>query len=247
MDRSSRARHGTDRRVDVIDRATGRERLADFDDLACLQAVGLDFLRRNPHADDHPAADIGTDRGQAFGQEAHAVLATSPIAVFADVRLRAEELGEEQAMAGDELDAVQPGLGKAAGGSAAGLDDLLDQFQRHRPRHRVEAIIGHGRWCESDVAQSSPQSLRDAAGMGKLAEDLRAVSVDGRREAAITGDAAVMADVQLIGGIAQRGFVEASRFDDDQTRPAFRARLVIADEIVIRGTVSSKVGLVPCR
>ena len=84
--------------------------------------------------DAHAHDALGSDRGPAGGdrlaQEAEAILEAAAIAVLAQVEARVQELGRQIAVAGDDLDPVDPGRGHATRGGAIAIDDLADHAAR---------------------------------------------------------------------------------------------------------------------
>ena len=79
------------------------------------------------HAHDALGADRGPAGGDRLAQEAQAVLEAAAIVVLAQVEARVQELGRQIAVAGDDLDPVDPGRGHAPRGGAIARDDLADQ------------------------------------------------------------------------------------------------------------------------
>jgi hypothetical protein len=149
-------------------------------------------------------------------------------------------------MARQHLDAVEPGLGEARGGPPARLDDLSDQISRHLPRHGVKAVVGHRRGGICHAPHAGLAASGAAPGMGKLAEDARAMAVHRRCKAAIAWNTLVARDHDL-GRVAKGALVVARRLDDDKAGPATGPGFVIGDEVAADEAALGEVGLMPRR
>ncbi len=195
------------------------------------------------HAHDALGPHRGAAGGDRLAQEAEAIFEAAAIAVLAQVEARVQELGRQIAMAGDDLDPVDPGRGHAARGGAIALDDLADHAGREGGRQDMEALIGHRRG-RIGHGQAAVLGFHDLPpGMKELGEDPAAMGVDGLRHSAIAGDALVRDCHQEMGGIARR-LMHAGDLQDDQARAAGGPGPVIGDQPVVDQPARGQVGIV---
>ncbi len=231
VDRTAETGHRSGGDVDIVECALSAEILTNGDHLAGVEPIRLDLLGRNAHADDSVAADRLAGGGEALDKESHPIFPAAAEPVGAQIGCRIEELREQEAVAGDQLDTVEPGLRKPPGSGATGGDQFLDQCDRQLSRHGVEAIVRHRRGCVGDATQSAAHAPRDPSGMRELAEDLRSVAMHRVGEPRHASNAVVGGDDQL-GRVAECRLVEACRLDDDQSGAAARSRLMVGDHVV---------------
>ena len=160
VDRPTETRHRAGRHVYIVERAAAFQLLARSDGVGRFETARLQLLDRGAHAHDKIVADLATYGRQAVGEEPKSVLGAAAVGIGTQVDGRAQELGKQQAVASDQLDAIEPGFGEAPGGLAAGVHQFLDQRHWHRARHGMEAVVGHWGWRISDAAQATAHTLR---------------------------------------------------------------------------------------
>src|SRR5437879_4903157 len=124
-------------------------------------------------------ADVGTTvpsyRVDDLEQEPQAFRLTSAVSVRASVGRRREELRDEVAMSGMDLDSVVSGTLQVLRGTAEGLDDRGDVLMSHLPRRiriarRADRRGGHRRMIAIPYGPFAPQVQNlskhdDAAGV----------------------------------------------------------------------------------
>ena len=153
-------------------------------------------MRRNTDADNTIRADCFTDSGDDLGDKTEALFFRSTKLVIATVNVGAEELRQQQAVAGGHLDSVKARLRHALGGISMGLDHLPDIIRGHRPRHGVEAVVRNRRrrvWHRQQAAVA----MGDAAAMCDLAKDPGAMSMNRLGDFAVTGNTPIRAGVDI--------------------------------------------------
>ena len=136
------------------------------------------LVARELHADDKILADGGADALDDLFQEPHPMLEGSAPFVVATVAIRREELRDQVAAIGRvNLDAVVAAFASPHGRLGVGFDQLLDvlglRLLRHLEHRRTRNVT-----C-ADERQLRNQARRLTARVAKLAEDFRAVLVDG--------------------------------------------------------------------
>ena len=147
---------------------------------------------------------------------------------------------EQQAVAGEQLDAVEPGFGEAPRGVR----------RRRRSVPRSSRSASRAAWCGSGCRAPPTARRRRHACRSTCRRDTRPEceswpkifapcrwTASARR--AIAGDAVVVGDDQL-GRVGDGRCVEARRLDDDQAGAALRPRLVIGDEVVARQSAAAR-------
>ena len=121
------------------------------------------LVARDPHADDEvrrrPSARTAAID---LAQEAQPVLEAAAIVVVAQVDPRVEELRRQIAMAGHDLDSRRARRAcmrrAAARHSRATISSIMRL--RQRPRHDMEALVGHGRGRVGDAGSAAvPASM----------------------------------------------------------------------------------------
>ncbi len=229
-----RRRAGDD--AEVIDQAVGLERLANREHFVGRQpAIGL-FVERDAHAE-RARADARAAAGEDFAQQAHAVVEAAAELVVAAVGRRVQELRDQVAHAGEDLDAVEPGVGETAGG----CDIAVDQFPNHRPRHRhrhhAVAFVGHVRRRVSERLRAVVAQAHATAGVKQLAEHRRAGRAAALAERGEAVDDAVAASIEksLLEAVAR---VHGHALEDDQADAAAGTGLVIGNQLVADDAVA---------
>ena len=219
-DRAEVGRRVADRERDVVD-ALGREQVADPRDAL---RVG-----RQPDADAE-ARDRLAHRPDHRGEEPR------PVApgVVAAVERRVEELLDQVAVRGGDLDPVEAALGGQLGGARMPGDDLVDLAARERARLDAEARARHRRRGERRRARGGAHLL--AAAVQELHEQARPVRLHGLGDTPVArGDLGQEAAERV--RREQPGRVHRCRLEHDQAGAAARAGLVVGDEVVGRQVV----------
>ena len=153
-------------------------------------------MRRNTDADNTIRADCFANSGDDLSDKAEALFFRSTKLVIATVNVGAEELRQQQAMAGGHLDSVKARLRHALGGISMGLDHLPDIIRGHRPRHGVEAVVRNRRrrvWHRQQAAVA----MGDAAAMCNLAKDPGAMFMNRLGDFAVTRDTPIRAGIDV--------------------------------------------------
>jgi hypothetical protein len=198
-----------------------------------LQAFGEIVVDRD--AEDHRHAGDGRlHRAQHLEAHAGAMLERPAVFVGAAVLERIEELRNQIAVRGVDLDHVEPGLARADGGGGIGVDGLADVERRHRARH--DGLVGHlehrmGDRGRCDRRLAADVESRVAAAVAELDGALGAARVDFARELEQPRDEAVVVDAELAKAMTAdaRG---GGHLDRDQADAAAHARHVVVDAVV---------------
>ena len=161
--------------------------------------------------------------------------------VLAEVEPRGEELREEVAVGGRELDPVEPALGRELRGARVPGDELVDLGRGEGAGLDVEALARDRR--RRDRGRPGRRGDQLAAAVKELDEETRPVRADGVDHAPVAGDDLGLVAGQGVGG-QPPGLVDGGRLEDDHSRPARRARLVVGDELVRGQVVVDERGLV---
>ena len=191
VDDPRHALHGAGGDVEVVEQPIRIDGLADLDDLVRLHAVVLLLVAADAHAEDEVAGDPGAHGGDDLAQKTHPVLEAAAVFVVAPVHAGIEELRRQQAVAGQQLDPVQPGLLHAQGCGGVVIDDVGDLRVAHGARHVVGPFARQGRGAVGDRPAAVQRRIIVPAAMAHLAEHLGAVRVHGLDDAAVAGNAFV--------------------------------------------------------
>ena len=161
-------------------------------------------------AKDHRhAAHRGLDRAQHVEPEARAVFERAAVVVGAPVLERGEELRDQVAVGGVDLDAIEAGLLRARGGLRERRHRRGDARARHFLRHDglvgdlVDRMRNRGRRHRRLAADVAP---RMPAAMAELDRRLGAAAMDRIDEAREAGQEAVVIDAELAPAVAAGAF-----------------------------------------
>ena len=243
VDPAARRGRRTGDDAEVIDHAVGVDRLADLDHLVGGQAALGHLVARDADAERHRRAGLGADAGEHLAQEPQPVVERAAVSVVARVGARVEELRDQIAHAGEDLDAIEAGLLEAPRGVAIGRDDPVDDPLAHRHGHHAIALVGRVRGRVRHRSAAVVAGAHRAPGVEQLAEDLAAVRVARVGQAAEARDAGIGAGVEVELGVAE-GRIEAHALEHDQPGAARRARLVVGDQFVADQTAATERGAV---
>ncbi len=146
-------------------------------------------------------------------------------------------------MAGDDLDAVDSGVGDALCGASIAGDDVLDLGGGQRFGDDLETLLrfvarGFG------AGRHSALAVHDfAAGVEELGEDRGTVTVDRLGDGLVSGHGGFVGGHEDVAGVAG-GFVDAGDLENDEPGPALRAGFVVGDEVVADVAVVVEDGVV---
>ena len=230
MHRAAKRRRGASGNVDVVQQVF--QPSTAFQCLFLGQAFLIAFTGADAHADDEVLAGRGAHGGQRLAGEAQPVLHRAAIGILAAVDAGIEELRRQIAMAGNEFDAVEPGLEHAPGGRCIAVDDLLDHRKVEDARHDAEPLVGGDRGRIGDGQQPVAAFHDLAAGMEKLREDGAAMRMTGIRQLSIAFDAIVVGGHQHMRSIARR-LMHAGDLGDDQADAAPGAGFVVGNQRLV--------------
>ena len=178
---------------------------------ASVSPCGRVLVAGELHADDEVLSDRGADAVDDLFQEPHPMLERAAPLVVATVAVRREELRDQVAAIGRvDLDAVVAAFACPHGRIGVGLDQLLDVLGLGLLRHLEHRRAG-------DVTRADERQLRNqarglTARVAKLADDLRAVRVNGVR------DHLVFRDDRVVEASRRRAEQPAVRMDDIERR-----------------------------
>src|SRR3546814_10163293 len=117
--------------VVVVEAPIGIEGGAGGEHVGFLEPVMAHLVARDADADDEVAAYRITNRRNDFPQKSQPVVEAAAVLVLPRVAARAEELRRQVAVAGDDLEAVEPaGLQPPRGRGVAG-DELAEIGKAH--------------------------------------------------------------------------------------------------------------------
>jgi hypothetical protein len=230
--------------VDVVERrGQSGDRLQR---LRFLQPLRVLLVAGYAQADDKIIANCFSNLINNFTEKSQAIFEATAIFVIPDVHMGIEELRRQVAVAGDDLDPVDPGLLHPPRARAIALDDLPDDRLGQSPRNAAEPVAGRDRGGVGDRDRAVLGFKDFSPRMEQLREDLRAVGMHRPGQFRVAGDAFVAGGHQDMGGIA--GAVMDTRdLHHDQSGAALRARRVIGDQGVVHGAVRRQHGVVPGR
>ena len=146
------------------------------------------------------AADLGADRPDDVEEEARAVGQRAAVLVLAVVDARAQELGEQIAVGGVQLDAVEARFARPPGAAGEGADRVVDLRPAHRPaQEAVQQFLAAGRRQNRPRVIVHARDVHLPPGMGELHDEFAVVeAVHGFAERLPVGDELVAVD----GGVA---------------------------------------------
>jgi hypothetical protein len=122
--------------IDEVDQAGLLQGLHERDGLLDLDAAGQAFGGRHPHSDRDLVGQSRSYGVQHLPQEPPPVGPATAVAVGAAIGQRRQELANQEAVAGVDLDAVHPARPAAPRGGSERLHDLGNHRRRHLDRHR---------------------------------------------------------------------------------------------------------------
>jgi hypothetical protein len=242
VDRAGKSHHRAVRDIEVVEFGLLIETPADGQPGGLIQAVGLDFLGGNPHANDPVRSDDISRRLQHFGDNSKPTFFATAERVGAQVGQRVQELRDQHAMAGRQLDAIEPRLHQTACRPCKGSNDEPNIVDRHGSRHAVKPVVGHHGGSERHALETV-LSIGDAAAVIDLAEYLGAMKVNGLRNHAVSGNTVAATGIEIVRG-RYLVAVGARRFHDNQASAAARSSLVVGHHVLARSAVAGKDGLV---
>ena len=211
---------------DVVDQ--GIDRLGDVAVHVRRQPAGHVVLVRQAHPHGEVAiAHLRADGIDHLEEEAHAVLGGAAVLVVSLVERRREELVQQVAARGVDVDAVEAGVADAPGGAGEVLHEvvdlpLADRNGDHGPAQEVRDLAGRPGF-------RSPHHLAlRRARVIDLMEHLHAVFVHGVPQLLQVRLAAVVPEADRPGSVG----VDARRGHGGHADPTFRPGDVIGDEVV---------------
>jgi hypothetical protein len=217
---------GPRRDVEIVEAPVTVEGFADLPYLGRAQAHPVHLVARDADTDGH-ARRARPNRRDHLAEEAQPILEAAAVTVRTAVDPGVEELGDEEAEAGDDLDAVDAPLFEIGRSLAETLDRARDHNLVHRCRRDVKALgrrvrggVGEGGGAVDRLAQLAPR-------MEKLGEDGRAVGMAGVGDALVSRHASVAGGHQETGGIAPALLRDRCDLDHDEARTARRPGLVV--------------------
>ena len=159
-------------------------------------------------------ADLRPDRPHRLEQKPRAVLERAAVLVPAVVDRRGEELREEVAVGGVELDAVEAGLPRPPGSRRERGRDL-PQLRGSRPLG-LEPVqrVGLARRAQALPVEVEPTDVSLPAAVGELQDVLAVVLVDALPELAPERDRPVVVDGRVVGDDEPALLDSAPRGDD---------------------------------
>ena len=232
-----------------------RRQLGGFDGDAVFLA---DFTRIELHPDGIIPPDLRPHCGDHFQQQAHAVFQAAAVLVGAGVGDRRDEGGQQIAMAGMDLHAVEAGFLRPARTScelAYGKVDvgLFQHFDRRRlhPRHPGEffhqEVFGEialgRRWQGRSPQRMAPAGMAiggDQPAVVQLRRDLCPSGVDPVAQLRQAGDEAILRNRRLLHGDAadRPGYPGHARDDQPGAAPCLLFMIgddLFADRAVVLG------------
>ena len=187
-------------------------------------------------ADAEVRPDRLADRPHHLEPEARAVLERPAVVVGAVVDGGGEELGREHAVRAGDLDAVEPGLLRAARGLREHVDDLGDLLRRHRLAREAVQRLGLAGGGERLVPLEERHDAL-AAGVDDL-EDVGAAGLaDALAELPPERDRLVRVDVRVAGDDAAAGVDRRVRGDDRADAAAGEAEVPVGAHLRARAVV----------
>ncbi len=217
-----------DRHVDEVDQAVAGPACAD------LRAVVGGQPRLVPHllvadeadADDEVARHAGPHRLEDAGPEAQAVVERAAVVVGAMVEQRRQELMDEVAVGGMDLDAVEARLGAVNGRGREGIDELVDLVDGEGLRWLL--VLGDRGGGER--GQLRPSAGDHAAVVRELHERQCVVPVDGVGDETEAGDAGGVPHVRVVGHLVGGRRMDRGLPGDDRADATGGAALEVPGE-----------------
>ena len=211
--------------------------VVDVEPLPQRQQVVAVQLQEQREARPDPAPRLAHD----LAHDAQAVLEGAAVGVRAAVGMRRQELGEQIAVGGVDLDAVEARRLTAHGGRREGVDDPGDlveaQRSRMRAHHRLEDRRRRDGLLDAGVADDQL-----ATAVAELGDELRAVAMTRVGDPREPRDPVVgVRRAHPVRALALARDVEIARDDEGHTAP--REDLVPLDELVGDVAVLARPGL----
>jgi hypothetical protein len=206
---------GAARHVDRDD-PRALERLAQRDHVVLAITAFAVLGRANAHHQ-WEFGQLGTDQFDGFEQEAHPVLERAAVAVFAPVDARAEELLEQIAVGGVQLDRVVPGAKKPARRIEIRTLDRFDLRRSQCARRLAGVRVVPGR--RRDRLHAQHRTLEQGAAVIDLPDGQSSAVMDRFDNSGETGDIAVVEQAHRVGVVA-RAFGDDHRFGYDHRSAA---------------------------
>ena len=191
-------------------------------------AVGQIVAAVYAHRNGEFRAAVSLDAHDDLRNEAHTPLKAAAVFVGALICVGREELADQVAVRGVDLDAVDPGL---LGDHSAGdefADHGLDFLGGHSAGLLADDFAGDVR-CRHGLLAADQPAGRLVARMVKLNEDLGVIGMDSFCQARELRDHVCICDAQLVGRADAGLVVDAGDLGDDQACSAFGAVSVVLD------------------